>query len=314
LIDLLLNMKKNIPVYLLTENVPIAISSRNFKNRYPFLEKTLKKIAMTIKLMYLQSENTLGRRKINIHPQVMVFSFIYLIVVISLANNIKSQLTAFFFIVVFYHISKTSYKYVYKKIIFLSFVFGLLIFLPALLNVITPGKIVLRIFTFNSSFHFWIYNVPQIIGITDNGIHIVVLLFLRVLNSISLAMFFLYSSSFPQLIKGFKVFFIPDTFLMIISLAYKFIFILSKSIEESYFALKSRLAGNVRNKNVQNIISGRVFYIFKKAQSNYENTYAAMISKGYCGKVIFQNETKIKVVDLYFLLIMLVTGIIIIFI
>ncbi len=199
----------------------------------------------------------------------------------------------------------------YKKILFLSLVFGLLIFLPASLNVITPGKIVFKIATFNSSSHFWIYEIPQVIGVTDNGIHVVELLFLRVLNSISLAMFFLYSSSFPQLLKGFKIFFVPDTFLMIVSLAYKFIFILSMSIEETYFAIKSRLAGNIQSKNVQDIISGRVFYVFKKARNNYENTYAAMISKGYNGKVNFQNEKKIKAVDLYFLLGMLVVGIVI---
>lgn len=155
---------------------------------------------------------------------------------------------------------------------------------------------------------------PQTIGITDSGIHIVSLLFLRVLNSISLAMLFLYSSSFPQLIKGIKVFFVPDTFIMIVSLAYKFIFILSKSIEETYFALKSRLAGNIHNKNMQNIISGRVFYIFKKAKSNYENTYAAMISKGYSGKVIFSKEAEIKPLDVYFLLLSICTGVIIILI
>jgi cobalt/nickel transport system permease protein len=307
-------MKKKIPAYLLTGNVPIAISSRNLKNRYTFLEKTLKKIAMTIKLMYLQSENTFGRRKMNIHPQVMVFSFIYLIVIISLANNIESQLIVSSFIIVFYFISGTSHKFVLKKIVFLSFVFGLLIFLPALLNVITPGKMILEIFTLKQAYHFWIYNIPAVIGITDNGIHTVALLFLRVLNSISLAMLFLYSFSFSQLIKGFKVFFISDTFLMIITLAYKFIFILSTSIEETYFALKSRMLGSVKNTNVQNIISGRVFYIFKKAKNNYENTYAAMISKGYHGKVTFSNESKLKSADIYFLLTMMSIGIIILLI
>ncbi len=307
-------MWNTIPAYLLEQHEPVVFSENTGKTKLPFLERTLRKIAATIKLMYLQSEVTTEKKILHIHPQVKVFSFIYLIVVISLANTVCSQLTAFAFIVVFYLISKTSYKYVYRKILFLSFVFGLLIFLPALLNGITPGKIVFKIFTFNTSYQFWIYHIPQTIGITDSGIHIVSLLFLRVLNSISLAMLFLFSSSFPQLIKGFKVFFIPDTFIMIISLAYKFIFILSKSIEETYFALKSRLAGNVNNKNLQNIISGRVFYIFKKAKSNYENTYSAMVSKGYCGKVIFQKENKLKVADVYFLLAAIVSGIIIILI
>ncbi len=304
-------MENKIPAFLTQPPVNEILSEEVQKGKLPFLDKTIHKIAVTIKLMYFQSEVTSGKKIFHIHPQIKVFAFIYLIVVISLTHNVKAQLVATFFIILFYLISKTSYRYVYKKIIFLSLVFGLLIFLPASLNVITPGKIVFKIATFESSSHFWIYEIPQVIGVTDNGIHVVELLFLRVLNSISLAMLFLYSSSFPQLLKGFKIFFVPDTFLMIVSLAYKFIFILSMSIEETYFAIKSRLAGNIQSKNVQDIISGRVFYVFKKAKNNYENTYAAMISKGYNGKVNFQNEKKIKAVDLYFLLGMLVVGIVI---
>ena len=307
-------MENKLPFFLTKQSGEEVLSENVKKSRLPFLDKTIHKIAVTVKLMYFQSEVTTGKKIFHIHPQIKVFSFIYLIVILSLAHTIKSQLVASFFITSFYLISKTPYKYVYKKIIFLSLVFGLLIFLPASLNVITPGKIIFKIATFSSSSRFWIYEIPQVIGITDSGIHVVTLLFLRVLNSVSLALFFLYSSSFPQLIKGFKVFFVPDTFLMIISLAYKFIFILSKSIEETYFAIKSRLVGNIQNKYVQDIISGRVFYVFKKAKYNYESTYAAMISKGYNGKVIFQNETKIKTADIYFLVIMLVTGVIIIFI
>ena len=304
-------MENKLPAFLTQPSGDEILSEEGQKGKLPFLDKTIHKIAVTIKLMYFQSEVTSGKKIFHIHPQIKVFAFIYLIVVISLTHTVKAQLVATFFIFMFYLISKTSYRYVYKKIIFLSLVFGLLVFLPASLNVITPGKIVFKITTFNSASHFWIYEIPQVIGVTDNGIHVVELLFLRVLNSISLAMFFLYSSSFPQLLKGFKIFFVPDTFLMIVSLAYKFIFILSMSIEETYFAIKSRLVGNIRNKNVQDIISGRVFYVFKKARNNYENTYAAMISKGYNGKVNFQNEKKIKAVDLYFLLGMLVVGIVI---
>jgi ribosomal protein S17E len=62
---------------------------------------------------------------------------------------------------------------------------------------------------------------------------------------------------------------------MIISLAYKYIYILSRTIEETYFALKSRLAGNVKSKNIRNLISGWIFFILKKSRIIYENTYLA---------------------------------------
>jgi cobalt/nickel transport system permease protein len=308
-------MSNGIPAFLYQENKSEISSSNIRKSSLPFIDKTLKAVANTLKAMYMQSqagsETSLFYR---INPLVKVFSFVYFIVAISLANNITAQLIAFLFVAVFYLVSGVSYKYIYKKILFLSLVFGLLIFLPASLNLITSGKIVLKIITLQRSYHFWIYNIPQTIGITDTGLQTVVLLFLRVMNSISLALLFVYSSSFSQIIKGFKVFWVPDTFLMIVSLAYKYIFILAKTIEETYFALKSRLIGSVKSDSIRKIISGRVFFIFNKSKTNYEATYSAMISRGYDGKIKLFQEKKIKPFDFIFLLFTVSAGLLIVFI
>lgn len=303
------------PSFLVQPNKSEIISQNFTKGHLSFIEKTLRKVGNTIKTMYINSETSaVNNWMYQINPLVKVFCFILLTVVVSVANKIHSQLIATFFVVLFFLISKVSIRYIYKKIIFLSFVFGLLIFLPALLNVISPGEVIIEFIRFEKSFHFWIYSIPQVIGITDTGIRSVSLLFLRVFNSISLAMIFVYSTSFTRLIKGFKVFFIPDTFLMIISLAYKYIFILSKTIEESYFALKSKLFGNINNNHVRNIISGRIFFIFKKSKSNYEHTYNAMISRGYTGKFILHSEKNMNIKDICFLFLTLVAGASILFI
>jgi cobalt/nickel transport system permease protein len=308
-------MKTGIPAFLLQKNTSEISSSTIRKNKLSFLDKTLKTVANTVKTMYMHSETGSSNKILfRINPLVKVFSFIFLIVSISLANSIHAQLIASSFVLIFYLISGISYRFIYKKIIFLSFVFGLLVFLPASLNVITPGKIIFKLFTLDRSYHFWIYNVPQTIGITDAGILVVELLFLRVLNSISLALLFVYSSSFSQIIKGLKVFFVPDTFLMILSLAYKYIFILSKTVEETYFALKSRLIGSVKNDSIRKIISGRVFFIFKRSKNNYEQTYSAMISRGYSGKIRLHKEKKIKPSDVFFLIVTVAIGFLIIFI
>ena len=302
-------MNKGIPSYLLQSKNPEIPSLNVRKSSLSFIDKTLKTVGHTVKTMYIHSEAGAGKNFLfHINPLIKVFSFIFLIVIISIANKIHAQLITTLFILLFYFISGVPFRYVYKKILFLSIVFGLLIFLPASLNMITPGNEVLKIVTFDKPFHFWIYNIPQAICITDSGIRVVTLLFLRVLNSISFAMLFVYSSSFPQLIKGFKVFFVPDTFLMIWALTYKYIFILSKTIEETYFALKSRLFGNVNDENIRKIISGRVFFIFKKSKSNYEHTYYAMLSRGYNGKIILHKEKHVNKRDIYFLMAIVFVG------
>jgi len=307
-------MSIEFPAFLTEPNPAVKPVTNRRKSRMPFLDKTLKTVAGTVKTMYVHSE-TGARDKVlfRINPLVKFFSFIFLIVSISLAHSIESQLLASGIILIFYLISGISYRYVYKKILVLSVVFGLLIFLPALLNVITPGKIIHPLFHFEKESQWWIYRIPQTIGITEEGTYVVTRLFLRVLNSISLALLYVYSSSFAQIVKGMKVFFIPNTFLMIMTLAYKFIFILSKTIEEAYLALRSRLVGNVKDKNIRSIISGRVFFIFKKSKSHYEQTYAAMISRGYTGKITLRRTRQFWLRDLITLLTALIAGFAIIF-
>jgi cobalt/nickel transport system permease protein len=138
---------------------------------------------------------------------------------------------------------------------------------------------------------------------------VVSLFFLRVFNSISLAMFIIYTTSFPSFIKSFKIIGVPDTFLMIISLAYKFIFILSRTIEETFFALKSRLLGDIKNNNIRKLMGGRAFYIFKKSVTIYENTYYAMVSRGYQGKIILHSARRLNYRDFTALVIIIALGI-----
>ena len=271
--------------------------------------------AKAVKSIYLQEDNAIKENYIHkLNPHIKLISLIYFAVIISIASSLKAQILTTSFIFLLYIISGLKIFEVYKKIIFLAFVFGFLVVFPASLNLISPGKIIYNIISFEKSSHFLIYNIPQHIGFTSEGIQVVLLVFLRVLNSISFAMLIVYTTSFPVLVKSFKIIGIPDTFLMIITLAYKYIFILSRTIEETYFALKSRLICNIKNNEMRKLVSGQIFFIFKKSMTNYENTYCAMISRGYCGKIKLHSQVNFKFKDFIALIIIVGFGISIILI
>jgi cobalt/nickel transport system permease protein len=303
-------MENEIPAFL------FKISQDNFeltrvrKASLSFLDKTIISSARAIKSIYLQAENATKQNLINIiHPHIKLVSLIYLAVIISIARNLDAQLLTTSLILVLYIIARLKISQVYKKIFLLAFIFGFIVVFPASLNIITPGKIILNLITFNRPSHFWIYQIPQCIGFTLEGFQVVSLVFLRVFNSISLAMLIIFTTSFSSLIKSFKIIGVPDTFLMIISLAYKFIFILSRTIEEAYFALKSRMLGNIRSSNIRKLIGGRVFFIFKKSMTIYENTYFAMVSRGYQGKVMLHSQKQLTYKDFIALLVIIASGI-----
>ena len=303
-------MENKIPPYL----IKLANDQYNMakikRAELSFLDKTLLNSSKAVKSIYLQAENATRENFIQkINPKVKLISLIYMSVVISVMSNLVPQLLTTALIFILYVIARLKILEVYRKIFILAFIFGLLVVLPASLNVITPGEIILNIIRFNRPSHFLIYNIPQNIGITANGLRVVSLVFLRVFNSVSFALLVVYTTPFPAFIKSFKMIGVPDTFLMIISLAYKFIFILSRTIEETYFAFKSRLSGNIKSRNIRGLIGGRIFFIFKRSIIIYQNTYHAMVSRGYNGKIILHSQYHLGMKDFIVLMIIVVSAI-----
>jgi cobalt/nickel transport system permease protein len=306
-------MKSSIPSYLLQTGYDKYLPGNVKRAKLSFLDKTILNSANAVKSIYLQAENGAKENFIQkINPHVKLVSLIYLAVVISVVSDLTSQFLITSFIFSFYLIAGLKVFQVYRKIFIIAFIFGFLVVFPASLNVITPGKIIFNLITFSEPSHFWIYNIPEKIGFTENGLQVVLLVFLRVLNSAAFALLIVFTTPFPSFIKSFKIIGVPDTFLMIISLAYKYIFILSRTIEETYFALKSRLSGNINSTNLRKLISGRVFFIFKKSIIIYENTYYAMVSRGYSGKVKLHSQNHFKIKDLIAMVIIVALGILVI--
>jgi cobalt/nickel transport system permease protein len=304
-------MENKIPQYL----YKIAENKGNLakikKAKLSFLDKTLLNSSEAVKSIYIQAENAAGDNFIQkINPNLKLISLIYMAIVISIVSNLITQILITAFVFLLFVIARIKLFEVYRKIFFLAFVFGFIVVLPAALNVITPGEIVFNIIRLKKPFHFLIYNIPQNIGFTVNGFQVVAIVFLRVLNSVSFALLVVFTTPFPLFIKSFKMLGVPDTFLMIISLAYKFIFILSRTIEETYFAFKSRLSGNINSAGIRKLISGRIFFIFKRSVIIYQSTYLAMLSRGYRGKITLHSRRLFTSKDIVVLVVIGLTGLI----
>ncbi|OFY49560.1 MAG: hypothetical protein A2W85_06925 [Bacteroidetes bacterium GWF2_41_31] len=280
-------MATNLPRYLL-ENEPLNSQVNSGKKvLVSVIDKTILNAAKTVKSVYVQAENaTEGGVLHSIHPKVKFFALIFMAVIISLVNNLAGQMCISVFVFILVLMGRINILRIYGKILFLAFLFGFLVVFPASLNIITPGKVILNLVSLGQSYQFWIYHIPQNIGFTSEGVQVVGLIFLRVWNSVSFSILIMLTTSFPAFIKSFKLVGVPDTFLMVITLAYKYIFILSRTVEETYLALKSRLFQNPGNGQLRKLISGRVFFMFKRSVSQYENTYYAMVSRGYNGQIM----------------------------
>lgn len=263
-----------------------------------FIDKSINQIADIIKTSYVYWE-TAGKSGLfqRLDPRVKIVFMLFFVILVSMLRSIGVELVISFFLMILIALSRLDMLHLYRRIIGFAFFFGFLIAVPSAFNIITSGEIVVPVATLSRSYHWWIYTIPAEIGMTREGLFGVAMLTLRVMNSVSITLLVIYTTPFFEIIRALKVFRVPDTFLMIIILTYKYIFIFSKTVEDMYRAMKARLAGPVDGATIRGILAGRIFFLFKKSQMQYEETYRAMLCRGFSGDVMLVSSRKLTVRD-----------------
>lgn len=279
--------------------------------RLPFIDLTLKTIVSFIKSGYVQSQTALKNGFMQrLDPCIKLAFLLFFIIIINLGSHIITQALVAVFLVLIYSLSKLNVIEVFKRITVLGIMFGVLVVLPACLNLVTPGKNIFTIIHFSGIHKFWIYSLPEKIFITQEGCMVVIRFYLKVSNSIALTLLIVYTTPFNEIIRSLKIIRVPDVLLLIITLGYKFIFILTQTTEETYLALKARWWIFTSRNETNKLIAGRITYIFRKSWIKYEEIYKAMIIRGFTGKIKVLSFPKIGRMDITFSIIFILWGII----
>ncbi|MEW6739539.1 MAG: cobalt ECF transporter T component CbiQ [Nitrospirota bacterium] len=263
-----------------------------------FIDSGISHLGRVIKTGYIQlefaSKNGFFQR---LDARIKVLFLIFFIIIVSLKKEILPEIIIALFVFSLTAISRLNLFNFYKKVIPLGFIFGFLVALPSAFNVITKGEVILPVIHLSRSYDFWIYHVPETIGITREGISGVAMLTLRVLNSIALSFLILYTTPFSEIIRALKVFRAPDAILMIITLTYKYIFIFAKTVEDMYLAKKSRMPGEVTNTEARKWVAGRIAFMFRKTQQRCEDVFKAMLGRGFSDTIKLYGFRKMDSMD-----------------
>jgi cobalt/nickel transport system permease protein len=291
-------MENRIPLFLLTRSTPGSFKQGSGKVKVPFLERGIDHLAGLIRTGYAQwkfsSQNGLFQR---IDARVKVLFLLSFIVIVSLKRDVLPETCIWIFVFVLTLFSRLSILKVYRRVLLLGFVFGFLVALPSAFNVITRGEIILPIVRLPKSYNFWIYHIPADIGLTREGIDGVAMLTLRVINSLSLSFLVLYTTPFHEVIRALKLLKVPDSFLIIMTLCYKYIFIFSKTVEDMHLAKKSRVVRELNHAEAREWIAGRIAFIFRKSRLKCEEVFKAMIGRGFSDSIKFYGFGKMRMAD-----------------
>jgi energy-coupling factor transporter transmembrane protein EcfT len=291
-------MGNRVPSFLLDRSSSAAFARGKGKMRTSFIEKSICHLADVIKTGYVQWESASRIAFLQkIDARIKVLFLLFYVVIISLKRDLISESSIGGSIFMLAVISRLDLIDLYKRVLFWAFIFGFVMAFPSAFNIINQGEIIFPVAHLPRSYSFWIYHIPEEIGLTREGIHGVLMLTLRVMNSLALSFLVLSTTSLPEIIRALKVLRVPDSFLMIITLTYKYIFIFARTVEDMFLAKKSRLAVQTSNAEARRWITGRIAFIFRKTRLRCEEIFKAMLSRGFADEIRIYKFRKLTALD-----------------
>ena len=288
----------HLPAFLLERRSPHPPTRTHGAVSVPFLEKGLYRLSNIVQSGYAHWE--LARRDgllQRIDARVKVLFLALFLVIVSLKRAIAPEAGIAVFVLLLFALSRLEIFVVYKRILAFGFIFGVLVPFPSMFNLVSHGELLLPVVRLAHSYDLWTYHVPAVIGVTREGVEGITLLLLRVTNSVALSLLVLHTTPLTDIVKALRIFRIPDAFIIIIALSYKYMFVFIRTVEEMHLAKKSRLLGAVRGREARSWVAERITLLYRKTHAQCGEILKAMMSRGFTGEVRLQGFGKMAAWD-----------------
>ncbi|MBU3112798.1 cobalt ECF transporter T component CbiQ [Clostridium lacusfryxellense] len=273
------------------------------RKKVSFLEKTINDIAKLIKeVIFFEDISFQDGFLQKLDPRVKVISLIILISTATLLHNVFILIIIYLISCILAKISCISLKLYFKRVWLIIPLFTAITVLPSIFNYVRPGNSLISIINFGHKLYLGPFTFPAELAITKQGVSGAILLIVRVGIAVSLAFLFTATTRFANLMKAFRVLFIPKIFITILEMCYRYIFILLNITTDMFVARKSRTLRKIDSKEGRRFVSSAMGSLFGKSYALSEEVYEAMLSRGYKGEPVIMNKFKFTLLDFQWLL------------
>jgi cobalt/nickel transport system permease protein len=231
----------------------------------------------------------------NIESRVKIIALVVFLIGSVLSKHILTLIIFNFTALLLAYLSNIPLTLYLKRVHIFIPIFAGIIAIPAMFNIVTPGKDI-----------FVILNTPHI-SVTYEGILYAITFTLRVATCVSFAVLIPITTQWNKVTSAIHKLGVPEVVITITNLAYRYIFLLLNFVLDMMYSRKSRVINKLGMVESWKEAGKAIGALFIKTYEMGEDTYYAMLSRGYCGEInhIYREEIKIK--DIMFLLFSIIT-------
>jgi cobalt/nickel transport system permease protein len=239
------------------------------RGRPGVIEKTLADLAQALE-QSLFAEN-IARQPgwlQALDPRVKVLSILALLIAVGLSRSLAVLVGLYGVTLIFAWRSAVPLGFFIKRVwLFMPFFTGL-IALPAFF--VTPGPALMHL--------------PLGLVITRTGALTALFLLLRVSTSVSLGVLLMLTTAWPTLLKALNVLRVPEGFILILGMTYRYIYLLLRTTQDMFLSRKSRVVGRMTSAEERRVLAASAGTLLNKSLQLSTEVYLAMQSRGYRGK------------------------------
>ena len=107
----------------------------------------------------------------------------------------------------------------------------------------------------------------------------------RVSAAVTFGVLLAVTTRWDVLMQALRVLFVPRTFVFILTATYRYVFQLSRLLQDLVTARLARSLGPVSRRDDRRFIAAAVATLFVRSQVLGEEVYLAMLARGYTGEV-----------------------------
>ena len=184
-------------------------------------------------------------------------------------------------------ISRISPGFFLKRTWIFIPLFSLLIAIPALFSFVSPGTPVVSCGR---------------LQITRQGLLAAAFFIGRVSASVSLVVLLSMTTRHFDLLKALRFFGIPQMFVMVLGMCYRYLYLFVEIVEDTHRAIRSRVGSRMHYRKGQKIVAWNIAHLWLRSYRLNEQVYSAMVARGFRGEPITMHRFRTKPRDWLWLL------------
>ncbi len=222
----------------------------------------------------------------SIDPRIKLATLVIFLCAILMTKSIFVALSFYAVCLILTFYSKINLGFFLKRTWVFIPLFSLFIAIPALFSAFTPGEALAS---------FKIFGIT--LTITHQGLFGSALFVSRVIASVSFAVLVSITTRHFELLKVLRIFRVPQVFVMILGMCYRYIYLFMEVIQETYIAVKSRIGGCIDHSTGRRIAVWGMASLWYRSYQLNSAVYGAMVSRGFTGEPVLIDDFRANAKD-----------------